>query len=332
MADKAGLWDAIYGNDHLKQTIITDIRRKRLSHAYIIEGPEESGKLTFARTMAAYMADTAANIRKIMSGISPDIIEVSLSDDRKTIGVDAVRGLRLKAYIKPNDLDYKFIIINNAEALTKAAMNALLKLVEEPPSSVYVLFLCVNTSSLLPTIRSRAPVLRMQIFSQEELAELLLSHSEEAREMDFKDHSAFITAIRSSNGTYGDALSKVSESNKRHGDVNYIIVDIIEAVCERNTEKLNIKINSLPPVRTDFFDSVFAIRTLVRDIMAYRVTYGECDFLFPVTEKTKDFSKKLSLDKLLSINDILSEAERMYLYNPNVLTIKSYLFTKFNTL
>lgn len=332
MADKMSLWDAIYGNERLKQTLITDVKRKRLSHAYIIEGPDSSGKLTLARTVAAYMADTSANIKKIMSGLSPDIIEVSVAEDKKIIGVDSVRGLRLKAYIRPNDLDYKFIIINNSELLTKAAMNALLKLVEEPPANVYIMFLCENTSALLPTIRSRAPALRMQVFSHDELSELLLLHSEEAKEMNFKDPEAFQTAIRSSNGTYGDALAKVAESNKKHGDVNYTIIDIIDAVCERNSEKLNTKINALPPVRNDFFTAIFGIRAIVRDVMAYRVTYGNCDYLFPITEKTEYFSKRLSLEKLIFINDILSDIERIFLYNPNVLMTKSCLFTRLNTL
>ncbi len=322
------LWNSIYGNEDLKKRLISEISSGRFVHAHIIEGPKNSGKTLLTKTIAAAMAKTDADVKKITSDASPDIIEISLQENKKSIGVEAVRDMKLEAYIKPNDMDFKFFIIKSADRLTIPAMNALLKLIEEPPIGVYIFLLCENLSSLLPTIRSRAQIIRMQSFTQEELSSLLLEHSADARMLAARDKEAFDIIVRSSGGAYGEALLKIVETEMKEWDVSYLIVDILELISNRNRKTLLVKINAMPFERKAFSDSVFLMRLAVRDIIAYRSTKGDCEYLFPRSEKTAYFAGKISLDRLLKISDALVNIEKTMSLNTNVQNAKSLLYTQ----
>ena len=322
------LWDALYGNRALKALLAEDIAGNKLSHAYIFEGPENSGKKTLARIVAAAMAEHESDVRKILSGISPDVIEIDLPEKRKTIGVDTVREMKLASCLRPNDLDYKVFIVDHAEALTLSAQNALLKLIEEPPAGVYLLLLTKALSALLPTIRSRAPVLRMQAFSAEELTKLLLEHSTEASRFFERDRETFAAIVRSSGGAYGEAMARIAAANDKKNDPNDAVLGLLEALCERDRVLLSARIWALPPEREAFRQTTLLLLSAVRDIMAYRLTGGDCDYLFPRGEKTPAFAARLSIDRLLKISDAVTALEKDALYNPNVQGAKALLFTK----
>ena len=131
----------------------------KLSHAYIIEG-EGEGKGEFIRSIAARLAPAFEN--KIMSGGAVDIHEFSLEDKKKSIGVDVVRQIKEIVMLRPTELDFIFVIINNADTMTVAAQNAALKILEEPQPGVHFFLLCDSKTALLPTVRSRSVTLRAE--------------------------------------------------------------------------------------------------------------------------------------------------------------------------
>lgn len=326
------LWDGIFGNRALKELLLSDIYRGKLAHAYILEGPESSGKRMLARTIASSMANTMEDVKKIATGVCPDVIEVTLPDNKKSIGVDNIRPLKLAAYYKPNDLDVKFFILHHGETLTTAAQNALLKLIEEPPENVFILLLCENAATLLPTIRSRAPILRLQVFSPEELAEILLEHSVDARILASKNREAFDAILRSCHGAYGAALARIVNIQAKVGDSVALVADIMEALVARDTMALFRKIQSLPPDRREFSSALMLLRQAVRDVIAYRATRGSCDYLFPKSDRTPFYAGKLSLERLLSISDALSQVYEQMLTNPNLQTVKTILYCELSRL
>ena len=328
MIDVSYLWNAIYGNTELKHRLISDIGNNKLLHAYIIEGPKNSGKMMLARTIAASLADTTADVKKITTATCPDVIEISLPDNRKSIGVDTVRSLKLASVVKPNDLESKIFIISDAHLLTHQAQNALLKLIEEPPRAVFIFLLCENAATLLPTIRSRAPILRMQIFSPEELSELLLRYSPDAEKLYAKEREAYDVILRSSGGAYGEALLKIVDAEIKIGDLNYTVLDLLTAICDRNRAEMRKKIESFPPTRDGFYEAIYLFKLAVRDIIAYRSTRGDCDYLFPKCETIGVYASKLSLDRLLKIFDLIVDIEKDSASNPNIQTTKTLLYTK----
>lgn len=85
--------------------------------------------------------------------VSPDIFFIRAQ--KQEIGIDQIRDLKAHIYQKPLAYQHKFVIIENSEHLTLEAQNALLKILEEPPSHAVLVLETRNKSLLLPTITSR---------------------------------------------------------------------------------------------------------------------------------------------------------------------------------
>ena len=149
----------------------------RLSHAYIISGPSREKTHALAEILAqAYVCSSGendpcgvcANCRKVKSGIHPDVIRLSLLEDKRSILVDQIRKLRADAYIRPNEAQRKVFVIEDAQTMNDSAQNALLKVLEDGPPYLSFLLLTENAQQLLPTIRSRCETLSLMIRSDEE--------------------------------------------------------------------------------------------------------------------------------------------------------------------
>ena len=152
----------------------------RLSHAYIIEGPVKETVHALADHLArAYVCSSGdrpcgvcSNCRKAAGNVHPDIIRISLAEDKREIVVGQIRQLRTEAYIRPNEADRKVFIIEDAQAMNENAQNALLKVLEDGPSYLSFLLLAENAQQLLTTIRSRCETLSLVAGSDENLSEV----------------------------------------------------------------------------------------------------------------------------------------------------------------
>lgn len=142
----------------------------RLSHAYIIGGPDTADVKTLAEQIAAaYVCTgegdkpcgTCSGCRKVKGGIHPDVIYVDALEGKREIVVGQMRELRAQAYIRPNEAQRKVFVIENAQTMNANAQNALLKVLEDGPSYLSFLFLTDNPQQMLPTIRSRCETLSL---------------------------------------------------------------------------------------------------------------------------------------------------------------------------
>lgn len=142
----------------------------RLSHAYIIGGPDAVGVHTLAEQIAAAYVCTGegdkpcgacSGCRKVKGDIHPDVIHMSVLEGKREITVDQIRQLRAEAYIRPNEAHRKVFVIENAQAMNDNAQNALLKVLEDGPGYLAFLLLTENPQQLLPTIRSRCETLSL---------------------------------------------------------------------------------------------------------------------------------------------------------------------------
>lgn len=100
-----------------------------------------------------------------------DITTIDNETESKTtqsIGIDTVKIVRNKLFLKPIKSEYKVLIIEDAHLLTPQAQNALLKLLEEPPEHTFIFLGSDTHEALLPTIRSRCQM----IILEEKRAEL----------------------------------------------------------------------------------------------------------------------------------------------------------------
>lgn len=141
---------------------------KRLSHAYMLIGPDGDGRERAVKRLAASLlcAEPDApcmrcrDCRKIMNGVHPDLIAVERQTDdkgrlRQEVLVGQIRAVTSDAYVAPNEAIRKVYVIREADRMNTEAQNALLKALEEPPGHACFLLCAAAADALLPTIRSR---------------------------------------------------------------------------------------------------------------------------------------------------------------------------------
>lgn len=153
--------------EHLRRAIEMD----KISHAYIILGEKESGKMMMAETFAMAMqcetkADEPCQVcrscKQALNHNHPDI-KVVTHEKPNSIGVDEIRAqVNGDVEIKPYQGPKKVYIIPDAEKMTQQAQNAILKTLEEPPQYAVIMLLTTSMEALLPTIQSRCVTLSIK--------------------------------------------------------------------------------------------------------------------------------------------------------------------------
>ena len=137
----------VIGQDLTKKILQSSLAKNAVRHAYLFAGPKGIGKTTLARIFANRLNQTETN-----SEAKLDIFEL---DAASNTGIDDVRQLIERAQFPPLSGTYKIYIIDEVHMLSKPAMNALLKILEEPPEYVVFLLATTNPEKLLPTVLSR---------------------------------------------------------------------------------------------------------------------------------------------------------------------------------
>ncbi len=206
----------VYGNQKQKAYFSSLIREGKYAHAYILEAPKGAGKKTFAKALAATLAEhsekgtreeTEKKCKRIWEGTSPDVMMLRREENKKTIGVDAVRDFCGTVFLTPSELNFKMYIFDEADALTPAAQNALLKIIEEPPAGVYMLLLCENSLALLSTVRSRAQKISLEIFE----APALRVYAKENELTGSENEEKLSFAVRMAGGSIGKLQTLLDE-------------------------------------------------------------------------------------------------------------------------
>ena len=170
------MWRTV-GQERALNILQRGLREGRLSHAYLIVGPPNVGKMTLALDLARAvncLADDSPcgecnQCRRIAAGLHPDVEIVGLEDQaagdgrgRVAIGIDQVREVQRGAALKPYEGRYRVFIFDGAQHLSEEAANALLKLLEEPPDQVVLVLLAQDVDGLLSTLLSRCSKLQLR--------------------------------------------------------------------------------------------------------------------------------------------------------------------------
>lgn len=100
----------------------------------------------------------------------PDIIEL---DAASNTGVDTIRSLIENASLSPIMCNEKFYIIDEVHMLSKAAFNACLKIMEEPPKNVHFILATTEPQKVIDTIKSRSIILNFKPIEKKILSNYL---------------------------------------------------------------------------------------------------------------------------------------------------------------
>ncbi|MBR2423242.1 MAG: DNA polymerase III subunit [Oscillospiraceae bacterium] len=197
-------FESLLGNERIRQNLSAAAAKNRFSHFYLISGPKGSGKHTLAKLLASALmcentprpCGTCSACRKIMAGVHPDFITVE-DPDHKNVAVRLIREARESMFIRPNEGSRKIYLFPQEMGIE--GQNALLKILEEPPSYGVFIILSDNPEKLLTTVRSRCTELTLTAVAPELLKPWLAAQFPGAASDDLD------AAIRRSGGYPGQA-------------------------------------------------------------------------------------------------------------------------------
>ena len=207
-------FDDVIGQDPISKTLQNAIKTGRVAHAFLFVGTRGVGKTTMARILAkalnchAVDEPTSEPCCKCQSclavnlGEDIDVIEI---DGATNNGVEQVRELRQNAIYRPARSRYKIYVIDEVHMLSTSAFNALLKILEEPPSHVKFIFATTEPNKVIPTIQSRCQRFDFRNISPKLIAEQLKSILRQEK-IKFKD-DLVLPIARMANGSMRDGLS-----------------------------------------------------------------------------------------------------------------------------
>jgi DNA polymerase III subunit delta' len=216
----------IWGHDRAIEQFRKAWDSRCIHHAWLLAGPRGVGKAHFARLAAARLLAEAAGprfeapgletpgdhaiARLIAAGSHPDmrwierLINEKTGNPARNISVEQIRALGEFLGLTPGLSPWRTIVIDSADDLEKSAANALLKMLEEPPSNT-IFFLVSNAPGrLLPTIRSRCRRLDFRPLSHDAMTSVL------KHELPETPQSELESLIPLSGGSAGRALAIAS--------------------------------------------------------------------------------------------------------------------------
>lgn len=170
-------FDRVLGHARARAFLQAQRASDRLAHAYCLIGEEGLGKTTLARALAEEL---------LLGGDPPRRLDVHpdfwIDDREEAIGIDEIRfhpekgapaheqSLQQFLSLKPFAGRSRVAVLANAERMTEAAQNCLLKTLEEPPPATVLILTTAYPDHLLPTCLSRCQMVALSATSRQELA------------------------------------------------------------------------------------------------------------------------------------------------------------------
>ncbi len=326
-------FDSFLGNERLINRLKRDVASSRISHAYIIEGAEGSGKRTLARLICAAISCAdgerpcmeCISCSKILRDQSPDVITVTAQKGKVQLGVDVIRKVREDAAYAPNDLPRKFYIVPFADTMNDSAQNALLKILEEPPGHVMFMLLSENADNLLSTIRSRAPILRTEALDDELVRGYLIKNDVNAKRLSESDPDAFGAAIKLSRGSIGKAIELVGGKKSEECLAFYKSAEeYLELLAARRDAASELKFfeyatklaNSKQ--RTELSQIYSLLADAARDLVQCKLVSEPKTIFYATAEKARKVADSFALGKLMALVDVFTDAKCTLERNANV--------------
>ena len=301
-------------NEDKKSEFVASIEAGRSVHAYIVEGPDGSGKEDFASFCAKVLVCSGekkpcgrcSNCKMIENGGHPDIAYVVPPKDKKTISVDEVRRLRRDTTVVPNEGGRKVYIIKKGELLTDQVQNAMLKMIEEPPSFVTFFILTSKREALLATIRSRCQSIRLNAMNERDILDYLKN------EFPKTDEAVLESAAKRCGGRIGRAVELLGKENQT---LHERTIKLFDAVISPTGSKyeLDTYLLGLKYKREGYCDLFDETLLGLRDLLLQK-SGSRTGMLFFESEDIKKYIRLCSKESIIrwinSIEDVRDKIDR----------------------
>lgn len=274
----------ILGQNHIMMHFENAIKMGKLSHAYIINGEESSGKMALARRFAkALQCDKNAgqshtgeacgqckSCRQTDSGNQPDIKYITY--DKSGIGVDEIREqINEDIDIKPYSSRYKIYIIPDSEKMTVQAQNALLKTIEEPPEYAILILLTTNADTFLQTILSRCVLLNIRPVKEITIKNYLMS------QYGIGDYEAKVAATFSG-GNPGKAVKLATSEDFQ--ELKAQVKNAIISLQDGGMDTVSVAVKKASEWKKRMEEYFSLMRIWFRDVLFYKATKNREGMIF----------------------------------------------------
>lgn len=267
----AGFKD-ILGHEQIISHLQNAITMDKVSHAYIINGPDNSGKRMLAEAFAAALqcekggsepCGECHSCKQAEGRNQPDIIYVS-HEKPNTISVDDIRGqVNNDIVIKPYSSRYKIYIVDEAEKMNVQAQNALLKTIEEPPAYAVILLLTSNADAFLPTILSRCVTLNIKVVPDERIKKFLMSRYQ------VPDYQADV-CVAFAQGNVGKAIQLASSED--FNELKTATLQLMKRVRDINLYEMTVAVRQIGEYKLQINDYFDLMMIWYRDVLMFKAT------------------------------------------------------------
>ena len=324
-------FDQIVGQEHITQTLTNAIEEDNISHAYLFTGPRGTGKTTTARLLAKAVnckeegiepCNECESCKEITKGNAVDLIEIDAASHR---GIDEIRELREGIKFSPTKSQYKVFIIDESHQLTKAAANALLKTLEEPPEHAIFVLATTEPQKMIPTIVSRCQRFDFRRLTVPEIKEQLNSIVEQEG-IEIEDAALELIALNSDGSvrdgesildqvlTFSNTDAKIKADDIKDllgiVDIN-LVADFVDLLVAQKTAQAIKYINELLEKGKDPEELTKALVDYLRKGLILKVTDAEDRGESTISGLTKEEFEKLkqqvSQFEKEELSDVLEE-------------------------
>ena len=327
------LWSEVYGQDSIKNVLLSEIKQNKIANCYIFSGPRGVGKTTVARLMAKSLncLDRKENGEPCLkcknclefsdsSSKNMNIIELDAASNR---GVDDTSEFLENVNIPAIGASYKVFIIDEVHMFSKHSFNRLLKTFEEPPKGVVFILATTEFNKIPDTIISRAEVFKFKKGDKNSLLFDLkaICDSEKVSVSDdvldsiiskssgcFRDAETLLGQVVSS-GASDINLSDVSWLNS---GLDNLIFDFTDGLVKKDLKYLISFIFNLSSLNVSYSDFIYELIEFLRKIMIYSVDSSvseEWSLSDLHISKISEFSKDFSVNFLVKIIDEFIECK-----------------------
>lgn len=300
------------GNEKIKDRISVLIETGRLPHAIILEGEAGMGKRTLARDIALNLfcrgeekpCLSCAQCKKVLKGIHPDLYEYTAPDRASGFHVDKVREVIDDAGVKPNEADYKIYILGNAQSMNLNSQNALLKLLEEPPSYAVFILTVTTKSAMLETVLSRSVVFTLEGVERNAAAEYICSKDENI------GFDEAYKALEVWGGNIGKALESLNDG--KLSKVSELANEMAKSLIKDNEYELLKTCSAFVRDNETLLSTLILLKAIFRDAL-----FTEVDSVSGQRETALLLANRLSRKKLVRLTEACDNLCRMIKRNGN---------------
>lgn len=298
----------ILGNEQIIEHLQNAIKLDKVSHAYILNGPDASGKMMIAEAFAAALqcenkssepCGKCHSCKQAANHNQPDIIYLQ-HEKPNTIGVDDIRlQINQDITVKPYSSPYKIYIVNEAEKMNTQAQNALLKTIEEPPAYGVILLLTTNADSFLPTILSRCIRLDLKPVPDEKLKDFLM------KKCGVVDYQADV-CVAFSQGVVGKAIALASSAH--FNEIKDAAIQLMKRIKNIELSEMIGAVRQIGDYKLEINDYFDIMMIWYRDVLLYKATADVNGLIFK--DEVYEIKKQANTSSYHGIELILEGLEK----------------------